>query len=146
MQNSSPVTLFLVDDDEVSVMAVSRALKKLRIVNPLVTAKDGLEALEILRGENGRERLRAPYLVLLDINMPRMGGFEFLEVVRDDPELSRMVVFVLTTSSDDEDIETAYQYHVAGYVVKSDAERTLQQAIEMIDSYWRIVELPSARA
>lgn len=138
----SEVTLFLVDDDDVSVLAVRRALKKLRIANRLVTAKDGVEALAMVRGTDGHTALKQPFLTLLDINMPRMDGFEFLAEIRSDKSLSRMVVFILTTSSGDDDIERAYTYNVAGYVVKSDAERTLQGALDMIESYWRIVELP----
>ena len=140
------VTLLLVEDDDVSVMAVRRALKKLRIANRVIRAKDGLEALEVLRGTHGREAIRTPFLTLLDINMPRMDGFEFLHEIRNDPKLKSLLVFILTTSEDDRDIEKAYQFNVAGYVVKSDAERTLQDAINMIDAFWRIVEIPQMQA
>lgn len=143
LPQKSELTLFVIEDDEVSVLAIKRALRKLRIANRIVTARDGLEALAMLRGTDGYTKLQQPYLTLLDINMPRMDGFEFLDEVRKDAELDKMVVFVLTTSSDDEDVERAYAYHVAGYVVKSDAERTLQSALEMIGTYWRIVELPT---
>jgi CheY-like chemotaxis protein len=92
-------TVLLVDDDDVDVVAITRAFKALRIANPMVTARDGLEALDILRGSNGRDALRAPYLVLLDLHMPRMGGVKFLTELRDDPGLCQTLVFVMTTSA-----------------------------------------------
>ncbi len=86
--------ILVVDDDEVAVMAVRRALRQHRIDNPVVVANDGLHALELLRsGAVGR-----PYIILLDINMPRMTGLEFLSVIRADRDLSSSVVFVMTTS------------------------------------------------
>ncbi|RUP22418.1 response regulator, partial [Methylobacterium sp.] len=78
----STVNILLVDDDEVDVQGLKRAFKKSKIGNPITVARDGIEALEILRGQNGRERLPKPHLVLLDLNMPRMNGIEFLEAVR----------------------------------------------------------------
>lgn len=136
------VKLLLVEDDDVDVLAIKRAIKKLRIANDLYTAKDGIEALELLRGENGRAKLELPYIILLDLNMPRMGGLEFLDVIRSDPELNTAIVFVMTTSADEQDIFAAYSKHIAGYIVKSDAEQTFVKALEMLDNYWRIIELP----
>lgn len=81
------IRILLVEDDEVDVLAIQRALKKKRVVNALAVAKDGIEALEILRGENGHQVLPRPHIILLDLNMPRMNGLEFLEVIRADPTL-----------------------------------------------------------
>lgn len=140
-----PVSLLLVEDDELDVMAIRRALKRLRLANPLHVAGDGLEALDYLKGRNGRQRITGPLIVILDLNMPRMGGLEFLDVVRGDRELRRSVVFVLTTSKADEDILRAYDHNVAGYVVKSDPATTLRQTLEMLGYYWNIVEMPGGR-
>ena len=142
-----PVTLLIVEDDEVDVMGIMRALKSLKISNPTITAKDGIEALEHLRGENGREKITGSYIILLDINMPRMDGLQFLKVIRADPDLKRAIVFMLTTSGTDNDIISAYDYNVAGYVVKSDPEASFREAAQLLNFYRTIVELPKdARA
>lgn len=133
------VTIMLVDDDDVDVMGIERALKKLKIGNPLVRARDGSEALELLRDP---QAVRRPYIVLLDLNMPRMSGLEMLAELRNDPMLNSAVVFVLTTSNDDEDKVKAYQQHVAGYIVKSQVGDGFLRVLEMLDHYWRVVELP----
>lgn len=140
--HTRPVTFLVVDDDEVSVMAIKRALKSLRIVNPVEVACDGQAALDIMRGTDGRPPLEQPYLVTLDLNMPRMDGLEFLEEVRSDVALSRTIVFVLSTSDTPSDVAAAYQSNVAGYIVKDDLGDSLQAALEMIGAFSRIVELP----
>lgn len=136
------VTLLIVEDDEVDLMGIHRALKDLKIKNPTIRAKDGLEALDILQGNNGHEKLAKPYIVLLDLNMPRMNGVQFLEAIRQDEELKRSVVFVLTTSDSDKDITKAYTHNVAGYIVKSDAKDSFREAVSLLDVYWTIVQLP----
>jgi CheY-like chemotaxis protein len=133
-----PVNILLVEDDEVDVMAVRRALRDLKIANPLTRACDGVEALEILRSG----KLKAPYIILLDLNMPRMGGIEFLENLRADPDLQRAVVFVMTTSAAEEDRINAYNKNVAGYVLKHDPGRTFLDAVAMLEHYWRVIEFP----
>jgi CheY-like chemotaxis protein len=119
------VHFLVVEDDEVDVKALKRAFKELHLANPVRFARDGIEALEILRGENGQEKLEKPYLVLLDLNMPRMNGIEFLDEVREDPEHHCALVFVLTTSSAEEDRIKSYDKNVAGYMLKSNAGDTL---------------------
>ncbi len=136
------VTILVVDDDRVDTMAIRRSLRELEIGNPVVAARDGIEALEHLRGENGREKLRAPFLVLLDLNMPRMGGLEFLDELRADSLLHSTLVFVMTTSSSAEDRTRAYAKNVAGYVLKFQQEQGFQNAILMLEHYWRVVEFP----
>ena len=143
MLNNETVTILLVEDDLIDSMAVQRGFGKLKIANPIQTAKDGIEALDILKGRNGKEKLRKPFVILLDLNMPRMDGFEFLKSLREDPEIKATIVFVLTTSKLDEDRVRAYDANVAGYIVKSEAGEGFMDAIRLLDLYWRIVELPS---
>lgn len=136
------VKILLIEDDEVDVMAIRRALKKKHIVNDLTLAKDGVEGLDILRGANGHQRLARPNIILLDLNMPRMGGLEFLHEIRGDPNLSDAIIFVLTTSNSDEDRCQAYSKNIAGYILKSKVGDELADAISMLNLYWAVVELP----
>ena len=136
------VTFLLVEDDDVDVMGMQRVMKQLKIANKMVIARNGLEGLAALRGEDGFEKVERPYIVLLDLNMPKMNGIEFLDEVRRDPALKTAVVFVLTTSDHDRDRVSAYERNVAGYVVKAKPLESFTEAMSMIDSYWRVVELP----
>jgi CheY-like chemotaxis protein len=136
------VTILLVDDDKVDAMAVKRSFRALKIANPIIEAHDGIAALERLRGLNGVEKLQPPYLVLLDLNMPRMGGIEFLDELRRDPALRPTLVFVMTTSAAEEDRIRAYDKNVAGYVLKHRPGQTFLESISMLEHYWRVIEFP----
>ncbi len=138
----SVATILLVEDDRVDVAALRRSFAVLRIDNPIIEARNGIEALECLRGENGRPTVPQPRLVLLDLNMPRMGGIEFLEELRGDPELCRTLVFVMTTSAAEEDRMQAYGKNVAGYVVKHRPGHSFLEAVSMLNHYWRVIEFP----
>lgn len=133
-----PASILLVEDDDIDAMSVQRAFRRMKIANPIVRAKDGIEALDILL----QGAIEQPYLILLDLNMPRMGGLELLNTIRNSPQLELSVVFVLTTSKDDEDKLKAYQHHVAGYIVKESLDEGFEQLVQMLDHYWRLVELP----
>lgn len=137
------VQLLVVDDDEVDRELIVRGLRKAKILNPVVTAIDGADALELMRGTDTTPPLERPYVVVLDWNMPRMNGLEFLDALRSDPNLRDVVVFVLTTSDDQTDVARAYEHLVAGYIVKDRAGHDFMKLIEMLDAYWRIVELPA---
>lgn len=132
------VTVLLVEDDEVDVELVRRAFKNHRIANPLMVAQDGVAALELLRSG----QVPRPHIILLDLNMPRMGGLEFLENLRSDPQLRDSVVFVLTTSNDEADRCQAYAKNVAGYCVKSRVGADFLELTGLLKAYWRVVELP----
>lgn len=133
------VSLFMIEDDDIDATALKRALHKLKLLNPIYRARDGLEAMEILRAGG----VPSPYIILLDLNMPRMNGLEFLEELRSDPVLTQAVVFVLTTSKSDEDIFAAYREHVAGYLLKQRMDNDFLQVVGLLNHYWRIVEMPS---
>ena len=133
------LNILLVEDDEVDVMNVRRAFKKNNICNPLWVAGNGLDALEMLRtGDMPRERR----LVLLDLNMPRMNGIEFLRELRADPELRPVPVVVLTTSDDERDRVEAYNLNVAGYILKPVTLMNFVEAMATLNKYWSLVELP----
>jgi CheY-like chemotaxis protein len=129
----------MVDDDEVDCMNVQRAFKKSNILNPLFVAHNGLEALDMLRGSNGVEKITpTPRIILLDINMPKMNGLEFLKELRADDTLRTISVFVMTTSNDDKDRFGAYNYNVAGYILKPITFESFTQAVGVLNNFWQI--------
>lgn len=138
--DSKDVTFLIVDDDEVAIMGMRRAIKKLALENPIEVAHNGEEALDILRATD--KGVRKPYLVTLDLNMPRMGGLEFLKVVREDTDLQDAIIFVMTTSDAPKDITAAYSKNIAGYILKDNAFETLRRALSMLNSYTHAVTFP----
>jgi CheY-like chemotaxis protein len=139
MFESKVLNILLVDDDEVDVMNVKRAFKKNNITNPLYTATNGLEALSLLRDPKFPQNRR---LILLDLNMPKMGGIEFLRELRADAELKPIPVIVLTTSNEDSDKVEAYQFNVAGYILKPVTFSKFIDAVVALNNYWTLSELP----
>jgi CheY-like chemotaxis protein len=135
--------LLYVEDDDLCIMGLVRAFKSAKIANSISFAHDGIDALEMLRGANGRERLPRPYLILLDLNMPRMGGVEFLKELRKDEELKKSIVFIMTTSNADEDKVKAYNLGAAGYILKTTSANAFLEATALLDTYWRVVEFPA---
>lgn len=136
---SKPVHVLLVEDDRVDAMLVQKGFKRQKIANPIIHAKDGVEALEFLREEG---KVPRPFLILLDLNMPRMGGLEFLDEIRKDEILKNAIVFVFTTSNAEKDVWGAYEKNIAGYLLKSGVGEGFLDAINLLDSYWRVVEFP----
>ena len=139
---TTPLNILLVEDDDGDAKAVQRAFQKAKIANPIHRAVDGIEALEILRGANGREKPTRPYLLLVDLNMPRMNGLQLVQALRDDDALRHSVAFILTTSKREEDKIAAYDLNVAGYIVKATAGNDFLNLVNLVDCYWRIVEMP----
>ncbi len=115
---SSTVSILLVEDDQMDVMNVQRELRKQNIAVPLVHARNGREALNMLRGENGETKIARPSLVMLDLNMPRLNGLELLRILRSDPDFLDLNVFIMTTSDLDTDRLGAKGLNVSGYIIK----------------------------
>ena len=136
---SQQLNILLVEDDDVDVMNVRRAFSQHHITNPLFVAADGVDALQKLRSE---EIPKGRRLVLLDLNMPRMNGIEFLRELRKDPELSSTPVVVLTTSNDDRDKVDAYELNVAGYLLKPVTFHNFCEVMVTLNKYWSLVEMP----
>ena len=138
------INILLVEDDEVDVMNVRRAFKKGGVSNPLFVASNGLEALDMLKSQRG-QRPVVPLerrLILLDLNMPKMGGIEFLQVLRADPDLKATPVVVLTTSGEDCDRVQAYNLNVAGYLLKPVTFEPFVQTMTALNHYWSLCEMP----
>jgi len=137
-----PVHILLVEDDEVDVEAIRRAFRKHGLDNPITVARDGHEALAALRGTDGVAPISSPYMILLDLNMPRMNGHEFLDEIRADDKLRDSIVFVLTTSDSEADKRAAYSRLISGYLVKHRVGEEFSSLVSLLSSYWKIVEFP----
>ena len=140
--STAPLSILLVDDDDVAAEAVTRGLAKNSMHCPIAIAEDGSVALQVLRGTHPTTHIAKPYLVLLDLNMPRMNGFEFLRELRMDKQLRGTVVFVLTTSDSDAERARAYEENVAGYIVKSGVGPRLSGLARFLTEYRSAVVLP----
>ncbi|QSQ23177.1 response regulator [Pyxidicoccus parkwayensis] len=139
MSADKTLHILLIEDDEVDVMNVRRAFQKNHIANPLYVAGNGVEGLEMLRNGKVPEGRR---LVLLDLNLPKMNGIEFLRAVRADPELSSTSVVVLTTSANERDKVEAYKLNVAGYLLKPVTFVNFVEVMATLNKYWTLVEMP----
>ncbi len=142
MPDGTVTNILLVEDDKVDVMNVQRSFKKAKITNPLFVAQNGLEALAILRNESETVIPKERRLVLLDLNMPKMGGIEFLQALREDPDLSRTPVIVLTTSDQEKDRIEAYNLNVAGYILKPVTFINFAEVMAALNRYWTLCEIP----
>lgn len=142
MNDRTGLNVLLVEDDDVAAEAVMRSFKQSGITHPVSWAVDGLDALAWLKGLAPDKQIPRPRLILLDLNMPRMNGFEFLEAIRSDPALRDEVVFVLTTSNNDEDRSRAYNENIAGYMVKSAVGPQFSRLLRLVESYDQAVHLP----
>lgn len=130
-------SILLVEDDQVDVMTVKRALKEIHVTNPVVNQENGEEALKYLR-DTGNEK---PCIILLDLNMPIMNGIEFLQIAKQDAQLRRIPVVVLTTSEEQQDKVNSFDLGVAGYMAKPVDYRQFVEVMRTIDAYWTISEV-----
>jgi len=131
--------ILLVEDDMIDAMTVKRALKEIHVANPVVGVENGEEALDYLRNPANE----TPGLILLDLNMPRMNGIEFLKIAKNDESIKYIPVVVLTTSLDEIDRVDTFKLGVAGYMVKPVDYMQFVEVIKAIKLYWSISELPS---
>ncbi len=130
-------TILLVEDDQVDIMTVKRALKKIKVVNPVAEAHNGEEGLDYLRSHLNNK----PGIILLDINMPKMNGIEFLRVIKEDNDFKLIPVIMLTTSKEDQDRLSSFNLQVAGYMIKPVDFPQFLEMMKAIDSYWTLSEL-----
>lgn len=137
------ISILLVEDNDLDVEILQRGLKKLGAPNALVRARDGLEALQILTDDLEKNELPTPYVILLDINMPRMNGHEFLEKLRLTDGIKDARVFVFTTSDSKKDVGLAYQNNANGYIVKPDSFSELKNVLHVLQQFWAICEHPA---
>ena len=137
MNSKKPI--LLVEDDKVDAMTVKRALRDLNVTNHLDIVGNGEEALEYLKnGEN-----RKPCIILLDLNMPKMNGIEFLKIIKNADSLKMIPVIVLTTSKNEQDRIESFRLSVAGYMIKPVDYLQFVETVKMIEMYWTLSELPA---
>ena len=138
---SKLINILLIEDDAVDVMTVQRAFKKSNVSNPLHIAGNGLKALSMLRASENPFR-NSRCVILLDLNMPKMNGIEFLKELRQDPEFHKTPVIVLTTSDQEKDRVEAYNLHVAGYILKPVTFSKFVEVVTILNHYWTLCEFP----
>ena len=147
MKNDTATTpplleILVVDDNEDDVLLLQESLRDEPAVNLLHAVHDGEEAMAFLRREGPFAAAPRPGLVLLDINMPKMNGIEFLRELRADPELQHVTVVALTTSNADRDRLEAYKMNVAGYLLKPVTFQQFAEVMATINKYWALMEMP----
>jgi CheY-like chemotaxis protein len=134
----SPVVILLVEDNEDDVLITQRAFKKGHVANPLIVARDGDEALDIVFRRGRFKNAPRPGLILLDLNLPTIDGFTVLQTVKSDPELRKIPVIVLTTSRRDEDVIRSYQYYANTYLEKPVEFERFVNVIQTFNLYWNL--------
>ena len=136
MRSKKPI--LLVEGDTVDVMTVKRAFVEIHVSNRVEVVGNGEEALKYLRDENNEK----PCIILLDLNMPRMNGIEFLEVAKHNDLLKMIPVVVLTTSKEEQDKVDSFKLSVAGYMIKPVDYQQFVEVMRTINIYWTLSELP----
>lgn len=139
--DSSQPTLLLVEDDQLDIMNVQRELRKNNVNVPLHVARNGREALDMLRGEGGQTKIPRPSVVMLDLNMPRMNGLELLEILRSDTEFEDLNVFITTTSDLETDRLKAQELAVSGYIIKPLSFDTFGEGGTTVDGFSLFLDL-----
>ncbi|MEI6502314.1 MAG: response regulator [Armatimonadota bacterium] len=133
---SSAIEILLVEDNPGDVRLTREALRESKVINNLSVAKDGVEALEMLRREGPHGAQRRPDLILLDLNLPRKDGREVLGEIKEDPDLRRIPVVVLTTSEAESDVHRAYDLHANCYIVKPVDLDQFINVVRTIEGFW----------
>lgn len=138
-----PIEILLVEDNEGDIILTKKAFERGKIINKLHVCRNGKEALDFLYKRNGYEDKPTPNMILLDLNMPIMGGQEVLEKIKNEPELMTIPVIVLTTSNADEDIIKSYALHCSSYIRKPVDFKQFGAVIQTLQDYWfTVVKFP----
>lgn len=132
--------ILVVEDDEVDILTLLRAFKKLGFDRPITITRDGIEALQVMRNEHPEKTIEKPYVVLADLNMPRMNGLELLAEIRKDQNLYATPVFILSTSRHPTDLSAAHRHNVAGYLRKPLSFDEYQRTVEALKEYWTLCQ------
>ena len=143
-QLDKSIHFMIIDDDVIDIKDMQRTFKKNNIDNPLHIATNGLEALNKLLGLNGEKKIMpTPQIIILDINMPKMNGIEFMKNIRANKQLKSLLIFIFTTSNSEKDKMEAYNLNVAGYIVKPFQVSQFMEIISSLHRYWNLLEFPN---
>jgi two-component system, chemotaxis family, response regulator Rcp1 len=142
-ENGKPIEILLIEDSPGDVRLTVEALKEAKVLNNLIVAADGAEAMEILRRKGNHGTKPRPDLILLDLNLPKKDGREVLAEIKADPNLRRIPVVVLTTSRSEEDVVRAYDLHANCYITKPVDFKQFIDVVQSIEDFWlTVVKLP----
>jgi chemotaxis family two-component system response regulator Rcp1 len=144
--HSKPIEILLVEDSPGDVRLTKESLGEAKVRNNMIVAGDGVEAMACLRREGQYANTPRPDLILLDLNLPRMNGFEVLDAIKEDPDLKRIPVVILTTSQAEQDIIRSYDLYANAYVNKPVDLEQFIKVIKSIEDFWlEIVKLPNGK-
>jgi CheY-like chemotaxis protein len=141
---TEPLQIILAEDDDGHALLIERNLKRAGLVNRLVRVRDGQEALDLIRAGGGAEPAGAPFLLLVDINMPRIDGVEVLRQLKADPKTALVPVIMLTTTDDPREVERCYQLGCSIYITKPVRYEDFVEALKRLGMFLEIVKLPTA--
>jgi CheY-like chemotaxis protein len=140
---AAEVTILLVDDNKFDTMSLKRSFLALNFRSPIIEVRSCVKAMDMLRGENGHEAMPWPLVILLDLGMQGMSGFEFLERLREDPNLCPVPVFVMSGSESAKDRIRAYDLNIIGFIPKGKSSTSFLKVVEMLKHYLQVVEFPA---
>lgn len=141
---TQPLQILLVEDDDVDAEVLLRGFRCQDCPPAVTVARDGLEALEALRGQGEQNPPLRPHLIITDLNLPRMNGLQLIQALRQDLLLRRSIIFVLSSSALDVDTAAVYDQHIAGYLLKSNLGEQASGLLKLIESYRELVKFPPA--
>lgn len=139
---SDQVKILVLEDDDLDQFIIRRGFRMRRIANPLIFVKDGFEALAVLERLSREDGCAFSVVILSDINMPRMNGFEFIRTIKGIERFRRIPVFVLTSSENQLDIDRAYEVGAAGYMLKQNAGDAFVDAVAMLGMWIKVSLMP----
>ncbi|PCJ62822.1 MAG: two-component system response regulator [Planctomycetota bacterium] len=140
--DNKTITFLVIDDDEIDREVIRREFLKEKYSNPIIEFENGSDALEFLKSKDKEYMDNNPLIILLDLNMPKMGGLEFLEELRKDEKLKKIIVFVMSTSEDYNDKLKSYNLFIAGYTTKGKIQDGIKKITSMLDTFWKKIEMP----
>ena len=141
--NCTPIELLVIDDDQADVYLAKRALKQCKTRVEVQVARNGEEGLALLRQEVGHEDAKRPDLIILDLNMPRMNGHEFLAAMKADQDLKSIPTIVMSMSENEDDIRKSYELQASAYIAKPVELSEFADIIRLVDDHWfQTVRLP----